>query len=111
MPSAGPLRNRVILQTLQPSRDSFGDTIKGYANWATVWAAVEPLTGNERFQSVEAQDLASVNYRIRIRHREGVNHQMRVFWKGRTFDIKAVIPLEERQREMHLLCEELPGVD
>jgi SPP1 family predicted phage head-tail adaptor len=105
---AGKLRHRVILQQQATGRDSFGGEVVNWTPYATVWAAVEPLAGQERYDPVGAQLLADVSHRIRIRYREGLTHKMRVSWDGRLFDIQAVVNLETRDREIHLLCKEKP---
>lgn len=105
---AGTLRHRVTIQQNTPTQDAFGEPIESWSTYATVWAAVEPLTGNERFVPVGAQVQATVSTRIRIRYRDGVTNQMRVLWGSRIYRIEAVLNLEERDREIHLLCEEWP---
>lgn len=105
---AGQLRHRVTIQQNTPSRDTYGEEIESWSALATVWAAVEPLAGTERYAADGAQTLATVDTRIRIRYWSGITPGMRVLFGARTFDIQAVIHLEERQQELHLLCEERP---
>lgn len=105
---AGKLRHRVVLQQEAKGRDSFGGEVINWTDLATVWGAVEPLTGQERYDQVSAQLLASIDNRIRIRYRAGLTHKMRATWDGHTFDIQAVVNVETRDREIHLLCKEMP---
>jgi SPP1 family predicted phage head-tail adaptor len=102
---AGQLRHRVTIQEPDPTQDEYGEAVPTWSDMATVWAAVEPLQGRE---FLEAQRVgAEVTTRIRIRYRDGIVAEMRVSWGDHTYDIEAVIHVEERQREIHLMCREV----
>ena len=105
---AGKLRHRLVLQDFIETQDSFGQAQQNWSDWATVWGAVEPLTGRENFDSGGSQLLAEATHRIRLRYREGISHRMRVSWRGRLFDIQHVANLDSRDREIYLLAKELP---
>lgn len=100
--NAGALRHRVTIQKATESINEKGETVPTWETFATVWAAVEPLRGREYFQSNAIQ--SELTTRIRIRYLAGVNPHMRVLYNGRTFHIQAVIDVDERHREMQLMC-------
>lgn len=102
---AGRLRHRIVIQNFTTSTDTYGEPIKTWATWATVWAAVEPLSGREYWNAQQVQ--SEVNTRIRIRLRDGVTPLMRVNWDGRLFDIENVVRDPTNKREMHLMCREV----
>lgn len=102
---SGTLRHRVTLQSFTTSPDVYGEPIKTWADLATVWAAVEPLRGREYFQAQQTH--AEVSYRVRIRHRADILPTMRVLHAGKTLEILSVINIDERNRELHLMCKEL----
>lgn len=113
---AGSLRQRVTIE--EPNQDvqnDFGEVVP--APWsavATIWGAVEPLSGRERWVGESDQRLATATVRIRIRYRQGITPQMRVAHvdnagQTRYYRILEVRNLEMRDREIHLMCEELPG--
>lgn len=102
---AGRLRHRVTIQSVTTNTDSYGQPIESWSTFAEVWAAVEPLTGREYFQAQQLQ--AEVTYRVRIRYLTGVLPTMRVLHDSRTFEVQAVINLDERNRELHLMCREV----
>lgn len=108
---AGKLRHRITFEQPVPTRNSVNEEI---ITWVplepTVWGAIEPLTGRENYDNFGAQELAKANTRIRIRHRDDINHKMRAVFGTRVFDIQAVINVETRDRELHILCEEVPSV-
>jgi len=103
---AGDLRQRITIQeAADPAQDTYGAEIEVWADVATVWAAVEPLTGREFF---DAQAMnAETTTRIRIRYREGIVPEMRVSWGDHIYDIQSVIESESGRRELHLMCTEL----
>lgn len=103
----GPLRHRVKIQqrTESPSATTGALT----PTWADItdpdmWAAIEPLKGRE-YHEARARN-SEVDTRIRTRHRTGINAKMRVAFGSRTFDIQSVINVDERNRELHLMCKE-----
>lgn len=104
---AGRLRHRVTIQQLvaaSPQQTASGQPDESWSTYLTVWAAVEPLNGRELYAAQEHH--AEVTTRIRMRHRSGVTAKMRVTYGGMTYDIKAIVNPEERNRELQLLCAE-----
>lgn len=104
---AGKYRHRVNLQT---PVDGAADGAGGRAapTWtnvvANLAAKVVPLTGREQFQ--QQQINPSVNHRVEIRYRSGITSKMRILYGTRELYIDSVIDVEERHREIHLMCEE-----
>lgn len=104
---AGELRHQVTLQKLGTRvEDGYGGGSIPQTDVATVWAAIEPLTGNELLRAT-GQFESVIDTRIRIRYYPGVKPEWRVKYGTRVFDIKSVADLEERHREMELMCEEV----
>lgn len=102
---AGKLRHQVTLQSNTPTRNNGGELVESWSTWATVWASVEPLDGREYFNA--QQVTSEVTTRIRMRYRDGVTPQLRVAWRNRIYQVHAVIRVEERDREIHLMCSEV----
>lgn len=102
---AGELRHKVTLQQMSTTRDSFGAVVETWADVATVWAAIEPAGGRETLAGQEVT--AEVTHRVRIRYRADVTPEMRANFQGRVFDIQAVLNVDGRGRELHLLCKEM----
>lgn len=82
---AGRLRHRVRIEQLQYLLDSHGDvyqdpvtgeTRQEWVEVATVWAAVEPVSGREFIQSQTTQ--SQITARIVIRYRDGMDAAMRL---------------------------------
>lgn len=106
---AGRLRHRVELQRATDAIDAYGDTTPTWATLATVWAAVEPISGREYF--LAQQTNSEVSTRITIRAVPGVilTPKDRIRWGSRLFDLQAVIDRDERGRELQLLVIERVG--
>jgi len=103
---AGQLRHRVTIQRLTITQGTAGEVIEGWSDVATVYAAVEPLSGREFWQ---AQQVAAENQiRVRIRYRAGLDTTMRVIHDTRTLEILSIVNPEERRRELQLMCREIP---
>lgn len=102
---SGDLRRRVTIQKQVPSKDSEGLPIIMWLNVATVYAAIEPLRGREFFQA--GAEISEVNTRIRIRYLSGVLPNMRVLYGSRIFNVRTSIDIDDRHREMHLMCQEV----
>jgi len=106
---AGSLRHRVTIQHLTITQGSAGEVIEGWSDVATVYAAVEPLSGREYWQ---AQQLAAeTSIRVRIRYRTGLDTTMRVIYGTRTLEILSIVDPEERHAELQLMCRELKATE
>jgi SPP1 family predicted phage head-tail adaptor len=107
---AGELRHRVKIQSRGTSQDTFGQQVETWSDLITVFAAIEPLNGRELFAAQAAQ--REVTTRITIRYNPavitpsvGVVSGLRaVSDEGGFYDIKTVIDVEMRHREMQLMC-------
>lgn len=101
----GKLRHRVAIQAYTALRDSFGAEQPEWADVATVWASVAPISGKEYFAS--AQTNAELTTKITMRYLGGITPNMRVVFDGRIFEIVSVLNYEERNVEQSLLCKEI----
>lgn len=104
----GRLRHRLVLQRRNPVADGGGgedgDPWAAPNVVATVWGAVEPLSGAERLSAMRLE--GQVTHKITIRYRSGVDSDMRIVMGTRSFNIRAVMDVGERRRYLELLCQE-----
>lgn len=100
--TAGQLRSRIELQSETVTADGYGGQSRSWITYATVWADLFPTNGSERFQHGKVEDL--VTHRCIIRGRTDVQAKHRVKFGTRTFNIRAVLNLNERgaYNELHL---------
>ncbi len=103
---AGQLRHQVMIQKLGARvDDNAGGGSIPWEDVKEVWASIEPLTGRELF--LVGQFNPSLTHRVRIRYIDGVHPSWRIVYGTRVFDIKSVADIEERHREIEMMCEEL----
>jgi len=101
----GKLRRRVVLEEPLRVSDGGGGADIAWSPVATLWAAIEPLSGHERprYERLEAR----VSHKITLRFRAGLNPEMRLRLNTRIFNIRAVLNAEEKDRWLICLCEEI----
>lgn len=106
MMRAGKLRHLITLQRNEPDRNSIGDPIPHWVDYATVNAEVSPLKGREFF---DAQQITSeLTTRVRIRWLDGVKAEHRILFQDRTLEIASPpINVDEKKHELILMCREL----
>lgn len=102
---AGRMRQRVKIQNRVEARNGYGELITTWSTLATVWASVEPIRGREFFEAEQVQ--SEISTRVRIRYYEGVTAEMRLLYETRPLQIMAVIDVNERHKEMQLMCREM----
>lgn len=101
MQAAGDLNQRIRIERPVKTRNSLGEQLVTWEEFATVWAAVEPLSGRE-LTSLRAE-LADVTARIRIRYRPGVLTEMRIVHGSAVYNIASAIDVGSRHHELEIL--------
>lgn len=96
--ASGNLRHKVQLQAKQITQDPVtGEMVTTWVTIAQPWAEIVPMSGRE-FVAAGAEQ-SEVRGRIVIRYREDVDASMRVVYRGRYYNILAVLPDAESGRE------------
>jgi head-tail adaptor len=93
-PGAGKLDRLIVIQSLTQTKDAEGGMVDSWSTFATVWAKVANLSGNER----RATDHGGKSPESRT------VEKMRVTYGGKYYDIKHVNDYEEAHRFMILTC-------
>jgi SPP1 family predicted phage head-tail adaptor len=101
---AGKLRHQIVIQNMIESHNSYAEVETSWVDYATVYAAIEPIQGREFFAALQVN--AETTVRIRIRYLSGVTKKSRVTFEGRIYNIQSIIDADERHREMQLMCSE-----
>jgi SPP1 family predicted phage head-tail adaptor len=102
---AGDLKQRIELQIPSRSQNSMGEWIDTFATQATVWGAIEPLSGNRLFLAQQAN--SQIQGVVRIRYRSGVVPTMKLKFGQRYFQILAIIDRDEEHKELQLFYKEI----
>jgi SPP1 family predicted phage head-tail adaptor len=101
----GRLRHLVTIEHKVMTPDGAGGHAAAWVTFAQVWAGVEPLRGQERF---EAQKLnGEISHKVIVRYLAGVTPAMRVRFGDRILR-QAAPPVnpQERNLSLELLCSE-----
>jgi SPP1 family predicted phage head-tail adaptor len=100
----GKLRHRITIEEAIETQDADGSVLKNWSIFATAQASIEPISGREYFAAQSTQ--ADLTHRINLRYVAGLKPKMRVKFGRRIFDILSVITIDERTRELQLMCRE-----
>lgn len=99
----GKLNKRITIQTISITRDTDGAELKGWTDFASVWASIQPLTGKEYFDASQSIDNV-VNSKITIRYRAGIKPDMRIMYNGVVYEITSIINPNENNQYLLLMC-------
>lgn len=102
---AGPLRQRITIEqrTLGASSET-GEPLRVWTTFTTAWASVSPMSAKELFFAEAVTPEAT--HLITMRYQAGVTSAMRVKHRGRYLNIVSIRNIDERRREIELLCKE-----
>ncbi len=95
----GRLTERVTLSRMDRalSASGTGAEVHSWVDVATVWAEADSVGAREGFAG--AARFADNTYRFRIRYRGDLEPTWRLTWRGRVFDVAAVLPGGAQLRE------------
>ncbi|MCM3145375.1 phage head closure protein [Brevibacillus sp. MER 51] len=98
------LNKRITIRKQTWEKNSMNERKQSWTDYAKVWAAIEPLRGQESFVAQKSE--STVTTRIRIRFREGIEPSMMIDYRGISFEIMYIIQPEFNKRELQLMCKE-----
>ncbi len=110
MIKSGKMNKRISIEepaTGSPAKNAYGEKNIVWEEFAEVWAEIMPLVGREYWAQQQVQ--SEVTVKIRIRYLAGILPTMRVVHGERILAIKSVIDVNERHKEIILMC--LEGVE
>lgn len=99
------LRQRVEIQNRDKTQDETGQPSTKWDTIATVFAAIETISGDE-MDFVQSLQLKTT-HKVTIRYTHGITGKdQRIVYQGRIFSIVSVRDWEERHRTLSIYCEE-----
>lgn len=102
----GKLRHRITIQKPVEIKDDLNSPQIEWRDFTSCWASVEPISGREYILLQNTNSELTV--RIKMRYISGITNGMRVKYGDRVFNIiSPPIDLDERHRELHLMCSEV----
>lgn len=98
---AGNLRKRATLQVQSTSQSTSGQAALTWSDVATIWCEISPVSGRE--SPIGEQMKSATTHKITLRYRsEFADPQAsavyRLVYKGRFFNISAILNQDERNR-------------
>jgi SPP1 family predicted phage head-tail adaptor len=111
---AGDLRRRVTIQTRDTAQDAYGGQVVTWTDYLTgVPADVQALSGRELFAAqtmvTEVTHLITIRYTSLLADPKAVAAMRVVYVNGsvtRYFNISAVTNIDERNKQIDLMCSE-----
>ncbi len=94
------LNRRITIQEATTGQDAIGQPVNTWSDVATVWAAINDLSGREYLAADAAQN--AVTTKITIRHLDGLAPAMRVIAGEDEYDVEAVLGTD--RRTLMLMC-------
>jgi SPP1 family predicted phage head-tail adaptor len=101
---AGKLRNYITIQQNIPIQNENLEWIDDWSTFTQCWVSIEPLIGREYWASRQVN--AETTGKIRMRYISGITTKMKVIDGPRSYNIEAVIDVENRHKELVLLVKE-----
>lgn len=101
----GTLRHRVTL--MRPTDGDPGDAGNAsltFVESGNIWSRIEPLTVAELLNAQQVQ--ANATHKVTIRYHKEIAQKWQLLFRGRTFDVEAILPTDMRPIEMVLLVSE-----
>ena len=102
--NAGDLRHLITIETPTITQGDYGEPTVVWSTFKTIRVSIEPLRGREFFDSEKFN--SEVTHKIKMRYLGGLTSKMRIKFGTRYFNILSVININERNRELHLMCAE-----
>lgn len=104
-PRIGSFRDRIVIKSKTETRSDTGAVKYTTSTVVTDWGSIEPINGREYW---EAQQVAAeLKVRIRMRRTSDTDAITPKMWAEHdsiVYDIDSVVNVENRNREIHLMC-------
>jgi len=112
---AGTLRRRLIIESPDRQRDSYGQNSPVWQELATVFASINPLSGKQLAMALARTITSTATHEIRMRYTRQIPlkvgvHRLKVVAESgrpRIFTLNAVLDVDDRHREWVLTCTEV----
>ena len=104
----GRLRNRIDIYGKKQIETAIGSDKIVWSKIKTVYAEIRPLRGKEYLESVQLEHKVSYKITIRFMDIDATNY---IYYNGKFFDIESVIDVENRHRDLELMCNVHEGND
>jgi SPP1 family predicted phage head-tail adaptor len=101
----GLFRHRITFQEFIETTNENGFPVQEWIDVKTAWAMIKTLQGREYYEAATTQN--ENNVRFVIRYTTGINPDMRINYKERTFEILSVINDDELNKTLTIIAKEV----
>ena len=98
------LRYKVQLQSPTRTSDGAGGYTESFGTIANLFADIRPQNALETYR--QGQVIEKVTHKVFIRFRRDIDTNYKILYGTRSFTIKGIKNMNERDRFLELLCEE-----
>lgn len=89
----GKYRNKIEIQEFAESVNENGYPVEEWVTKCFLWTNIKTVKGSETISA--SSELNTDTYRFIVRYTKGLHAKMRVLFKGRIFDIQAILNDDE----------------
>lgn len=100
----GSYNRFVTIVTPTDDEDAYGQPTPAWVKFADSWANIRNLSGMEAVRAAAETAITKASIRLRT-YRSDITSSMRVVYGATVYEIKAVLPDEERRQHTDLVCE------
>jgi SPP1 family predicted phage head-tail adaptor len=86
--ASGMLDERVTFRRKTLAKDNYGGSVTTWADYATAWAHVRPLTGREREAAMRPEGVEA--YLVVVRNRSDLQDDDVIRWRSRDMNIRFI---------------------
>jgi SPP1 family predicted phage head-tail adaptor len=101
---SGMLQNRVVIQRMTLTPDGHGGGHQTWALLGNTWAYIIPASGWETLKSMQLE--TPITHTIYMRYRTDIKARDRIIHRGRVFNIRSIIDIEEEKTFLEIKAEE-----
>lgn len=96
----GKLDRRITIQSYTTAKNDYGEDIRTWSDYLTIWAGINFKRGNEVF---EADQLTAVNeVKFVIRYNSNINETMRIVYESNNYDITFIEEFTDSSRKRYM---------
>jgi len=100
----GKLKHLGSIEKYVNTPDAMGGIAKQWELMTEAYCSLKPLNGNEKYVSQEKH--ATATHQVLMRYVGGLDTKMRLLVRGRIFEIKAILNINEEDKMLQLIVEE-----
>lgn len=100
------LKHRVTIEQRVRTQDGVGGSTVSWSPVLVAWAELRSRTSGGDERAVAGKLEAQQTHELTMRYRSGITTDMRVSYKGRIFNIRSIVNVDEAGVLLELLLEE-----